>query len=88
MNIKQSIKDHPRRAGGCCLALMGVTLILVIITITSSRGNTKTRILYQAYIKFIDVLTDPLLKQTEADNITITVPRGHTELNLASKMLN
>ena len=41
MNVKQSIKDHPRRVGGCCLALMGVTLIIVIITITSSEGNTK-----------------------------------------------
>ena len=42
MNIKQSVKNHPRRVGGCCLALMGVTLIIVIITITSSEGNTKS----------------------------------------------
>ena len=65
MNIKQTIKNHPRRVGGCCLAVMGVTLILVIITLSSSGSSEgyKNRILYHLNT---DLLTDP---QTEADKI-------------------
>ena len=39
MNIKQTIKNHPRRVGGSFLALMGAAVILVIMMINSSGGG-------------------------------------------------
>ena len=38
MNIKQSVRNHPRRVGVCCLALVMVTLIIIVIILNVSSG--------------------------------------------------
>ena len=84
MNIKQYVKDHPWRVGGCCLGLMGIAVIIVIITITMSGSSER-----ENYVFVLKESNIPISGLGGTVSITLikTRPYNINKLNVTSTNL-